>query len=280
MDRILLVTGASSGIGHHCAHALRARGWRVFATARRPEDVARLREEGLEAVPLDLACEASIEAALETVLAATGGRLDALFNNGAYGQPGAVEDLSRDVLRAQFEVNLFGTQSLTNRVIPVMRAQGHGRIVHNSSVLGLVSLPFRGAYNATKHALEALADAQRLELAGSGIHVCLIEPGPIESRFRENALAAFRRHIDSEHSPYRARYRGLLARLEKKGPGGPGTLGPEAVARKLVHALEAPRPRPRYYVTWPTWLLAGLKRALPSRALDAFLAVLSRWENR
>ncbi len=280
MDRILLVTGASSGIGHHCAHALRARGWRVFATARRPEDVTRLREEGLEAVALDLACEASIEAALETVLAATGGHLDALFNNGAYGQPGAVEDLSRDVLRAQFEVNLFGTQSLTNRVIPVMRAQGHGRIVHNSSVLGLVSLPFRGAYNATKHALEALADAQRLELRDSGIHVCLIEPGPIESRFRMNALAAFRRYIDSERSPYRARYQGLLARLEKEGPGGPGTLGPEAVARKLVHALEAPRPRPRYYVTWPTWLLAGLKRTLPSRALDAFLAALSRWENR
>ena len=280
MERILLVTGASSGIGHHCAHALQARGWRVFAGARRPEDVARLRDEGLEAVALDLACEASIEAALETVLAATGGRLDALFNNGAYGQPGAVEDLSRDVLRAQFEVNLFGTQSLTNRVIPVMRAQGHGRIVHNSSVLGLVSLPFRGAYNASKHALEALADAQRLELHGSGIHVCLIEPGPIESRFRENALAAFRRYIDIERSPYREHYRGVLARLEKSGPGGPGTLGPEAVAKKLVHALESLHPRPRYFVTWPTWFLAGLKRLLPSRALDAVLHAIARAENR
>jgi len=280
MDRSILVTGASSGIGHHCAHALRARGWRGFATARRPADVARLGEEGLEAVPLDLACEASIEAAVQEVLEATGGRLDALFNNGAYGQPGAVEDLSRDVLRAQLEVNVLGTQSLTNRVIPVMRAQGGGRIVHNSSVLGLVSLPFRGAYNASKHALEALADAQRLELRGSGIHVCLIEPGPIESRFRENALAAFRRYIDMGRSPYRDHYRGVLARLEKAGPGGPGTLGPEAVARKLVHALESPRPRPRYYVTWPTWLLAGLKRTLPSRALDAVLAAIARAENR
>ncbi len=280
MNRILLVTGASSGIGHHCAHALKARGWRVFASARKHEDVARLRAEGLEAVQLDLACSASIEAALAAVLEATDGRLDALFNNGAYGQPGAVEDLSREVLRAQFEVNLFGTQELTNRVIPVMRAQGGGRIVHNSSVLGFVSLPFRGAYNASKHALEALADAQRLELHGSGIHISLIEPGPIRSRFREHALAAFRRYIDAERSPYRAVYRGLLARLTKQGPAAPGTLGPEAVAAKLIHALESPRPRPRYYVTWPTWLMAGLKRALPTPWLDAALRLVSRNENR
>ncbi len=280
MERILLVTGASSGIGRHCAQVMKRRGWRVFATARRPEDLARLRSEGLEAVHLDLACPASIEAAVAEITAATGGRLDALFNNGAYGQPGAVEDLERDVLRAQFEVNVFGTQELTNQVIPVMRAQGHGRIVHNSSVLGLVSLPFRGAYNASKHALEALADTQRLELHGSGIHISLIEPGPIESRFREHALAAFRRYINAEHSPHRTTYRGLLARLEKPGPAAPGTLGPEAVAAKLIHALEAPRPRARYYVTWPTWLFATLKRALPTSWLDAALRLVSCQENR
>ncbi len=280
MERTLLVTGASSGIGHHCAQVMKQRGWRVFATARRPEDLDRLRAEGLEAVHLDLACPDSIEAALSEITAATGGRLDALFNNGAYGQPGAVEDLERDVLRAQFEVNVFGTQELTNRVIPLMRAQGHGRIVHNSSVLGLVSLPYRGAYNASKHALEALADTQRLELHGSGIHISLIEPGPIESRFREHALAAFRRYIDAERSPHRTVYRGLLARLEKPGPAAPGTLGPEAVAAKLIHALEAPRPRARYYVTWPTWLFASLKRALPTPWLDAALRLVSQRENR
>jgi NAD(P)-dependent dehydrogenase (short-subunit alcohol dehydrogenase family) len=271
----LLITGCSSGIGHHCAHAMAARGWRVFATARREQDVERLREEGLEALRLDLDDSDRIAGAVDDVLARTGGRLDGLFNNGAYGQPGAVEDLPREALRAQFETNLFGWVELTNRVIPAMRAQGHGRIVQNSSLLGLVALEWRGAYNATKFALEGLTDTLRLELAGSGIHVSLIEPGPIESRFRANGLAAYRRWIDAEHSVHRAHYAKTEARLRKEGPAAPFTLGPEAVARRLVHALESRRPRARYPVTFPTRLFAALRRVLPTRALDRVLAAVS-----
>lgn len=278
--RSVLITGCSSGIGYHCARGLAARGWRVFATCRRPEDVERLAAEGLESLALDLRDTASIRAAVEEVLARTGGRLDALFNNGAYGQPGAVEDLRREVLRAQFETNLFGWLELTNLLIPVMRRQGHGRIVMNSSVLGLVALPFRGAYNATKFALEGITDTLRLELAGSGIHVALIEPGPITSRFRANAHAALLANIDMERSHFRDKYRGAVARLTKEGPAAPFTLPPEAVLRRLTHALESARPRARYYVTFPTYLFGTLRRLLSTRALDRLLRSVSRSENR
>lgn len=200
--RSLLITGCSSGIGHAAAHAMAARGWRVFATARKEADVARLKGEGLEALALDLDSSASIEAAVADIAERTGGRLTALFNNGAYGQPGAVEDLSRETLRQQLETNLLGTHELTTRVLPMMRAQGHGRIVQNSSVLGFAALPYRGAYICSKFALEGLTDTLRQELSGSGIHVSLIQPGPITSRFRENAHRAFRAHIDTEHSAH------------------------------------------------------------------------------
>lgn len=267
----ILITGCSSGIGHHCAHALARRGWRVFATARREADVARLADEGLEALRLDLDDSESIRQAIDEVLGRCDGRLDALFNNGAYGQPGAVEDLSRDALRAQFETNLLGWLELTNRVIPAMRARGHGRIVQNSSLLGFVALKWRGAYNASKFALEGLTDTLRLELAGSGIDVVLIEPGPITSRFRANGLEAYRRWIDPGRSVHRERYARMEARLQKEGPAAPFTLGPEAVERKLVDALESPRPRTRYRVTFPAHLLAALRRALPARLLDRVL---------
>ncbi|MFP5505354.1 MAG: SDR family oxidoreductase [Gammaproteobacteria bacterium] len=276
----ILITGCSSGIGHHAAHALKARGYRVFATARKPADVERLKAEGLESLRLDLDDSESIRNAVADVLAATGGTLDALFNNGGYGQPGAVEDLSRDMLRAQFETNVFGTVELINAVIPAMRRQGHGRIVQNSSVLGFVGLPFRGAYNASKYALEGLYDTLRLELAGTGIQVSLIEPGPIASRFRANAHAVYQRTIDVERSPHRETYRAMERRLTKPGPAAPFTLGPEAVLAKLIHALESERARPRYYVTFPTYLFGTLKRVLPTRGLDWVLRRVSRGENR
>ncbi|MFO1423163.1 MAG: SDR family oxidoreductase [Candidatus Competibacteraceae bacterium] len=269
--KVILITGCSSGIGACAAHGLKARGWRVFATARQPVDVARLQAEGLESLPLDLCDSNSIRAAVMEILARTGGRLDALFNNGAYGQPGAVEDLTRAALREQFETNLFGTQELTNHIIPVMRRQGGGRILYNSSVLGLVAFPYRGAYVASKFALEGLADTLRLELIGAGIHVCLIEPGPILSRFRDNAHAAYRRHIRAEASPHREPYAAMEARLLKQGPAAPFTLPPEAVLKRVIHALESPRPRARYPVTVPTYLFAALRRILPTRALDAIL---------
>lgn len=272
----ILITGCSSGIGYHCAHALARRGWQVIASARRIEDVERLRAEGLSAVQLDLADPQSIARALAETLEITGGRLDALFNNGAYGQPGAVEDLSREVLRAQFETNLFGWHDLTCRVIPIMRRQGHGRIVQNSSVLGFVPLPYRGAYVASKYALEGLTDTLRLELRGSGISVSLLEPGPIASRFRDNAYRAFLANIDREHSVHRAAYQRAEGRLTQPGPVQPFTLGPEAVFAKLVHALESPHPKARYYVTVPTYLLGFLKRVLPTAALDWVMARVSR----
>lgn len=273
--RSVLITGCSSGIGYACALGLARRGYRVIASARRPEDVARLTAEGLSAVRLDLDDPESVAEGLDRTLDLTGGALDALFNNGAYGQPGAVEDLSRDCLRAQLETNLLGWHDLTCRVIPLMRRRGEGRIVHNSSLLGLVAMPFRGAYVASKFALEGLADTLRLELAGTGIHVSLIEPGPIASRFRDNAYRKWRDWIDAEHSPHRAAYAAMERRLLKEGPAAPFTLPPEAVLKRLIHALESPRPKPRYYVTAPTHVLAGLRRVLPTRGLDWVLRRLS-----
>ena len=276
----VLITGCSSGIGLCVAEGLRRRGHRVFATVRQANDMPMLQERGLETLQLDLSDSHSIHHAVDEVLTRNGGRLDALFNNGAYGQAGAVEDLSRDVLRTQFETNLFGTLELTNKIIPLMRRQGSGRIIMNSSVLGLVSLPYRGAYSASKFALESLADTLRLELAGSGIHISLIEPGPIKSRFRANSLDVFKRTIDITHSAHRRHYEGVLRRLEKPGPAAPFTLPPEAVLRRVIHALESRRPRRRYYVTFPTYLFAALRRVLPYAALDRMLARVSRGENR
>lgn len=268
----VIVTGCSSGIGLCVALGLRARGYRVFATARAPEDIARLASNGLESLFLDYTDSASIHAAVDEVLGRTDGRLYALINNGAYGQPGAVEDLTRDVLRAQFETNLFGWHELTRRVIPLMRTAGEGRIIQNSSVLGFAAMPFRGAYVASKFALEGLSDTLRMELAGSGIHVVLIEPGPIESRFRANSLRKFRETIDDEHSVFRDAYARVVSRLATEGAAVPFTLPPDAVLSRVVLALEKLRPRPRYYVTFPTYLFGYLKRVLGTRTLDRALA--------
>ncbi len=278
--KTILITGCSSGIGLCVAQGLQARGWRVFASARKAADVERLTQLGLESLPLDLADSASIHAAMDEVLRRSGGTLDALFNNGAYGQPGAVEDLGRAVLREQFETNLFGTHELTCRAIDTMRRQGHGRIVHNSSLLGLVALPFRGAYNASKYALEGLTDTLRLELHGSGIHIALVEPGPILSRFRANAMAKYKQNIDADNSFFRDTYRRMENRLTKVGPAAPFTLPPEAVLAKVIHALESPRPKARYFVTFPTWMFAVLRRLLPVGGLDWVLRRVSRGENK
>jgi len=273
-QKSILITGCSSGIGRCLADGLRQRGYRVFATARKSDDVAQLLADGFDALALDLDSPQSIRDAVDTILNRTQGKLYALINNGAYGQPGAVEDLSRDTLRKQFETNLFGTQELTNRVIPTMRAQGEGRIIQMSSILGIIGLGYRGAYTATKFALEALSDTMRLELHGTHIHISLIEPGPITSRFRENAFAAYKANIDVEHSAHRDYY----ARVEKRLGGSkplPFTLPPEAVLKKVIHALESRRPKLRYPVTFPTHLFAVLKRLLPVRMLDAILTAVS-----
>ena len=270
-QKTILITGCSSGIGLRCAEILKARGWRVFATARKAIDVEQLNRQEFESLQLDLDDSNSIQRAVAEILQRTGGTLDALFNNGAYGQPGAVEDLSRETLRKQFETNLLGTAELMNHVIPVMRRQGHGRIVQNSSVLGFVAMPYRGAYNASKFALEGLTDTLRLELKDTNIHLALIQPGPIESKFRTNAFAAFKANIDPTDSPHRENYEAMEARLKKEGPAAPFTLPASAVAAKLIHALESPRPKVRYPVTFPTYLFAWLKRLLPDRWQDVIL---------
>lgn len=266
--RSILITGCSSGIGLCAAQILQQRGYRVFATARKPADVSRLANEGFESLQLDLADSGSIQNAVTIILQRTGGTLDAIFNNGAYGLPGAIEDLSRASLRAQFETNLFGWVELTNLIIPVMRRQGHGRIVQNSSILGLIAMPFRGAYNASKFALEGLTDTLRQELADTQIKVALIEPGPILTRFRENSLRLFEASIDIQHSPHRNKYEKMLARLRIQGAAVPFTLPPDAVVKKLLHALESRHPKPRYFVTFPTYLFTFLKWLLGTRSLD------------
>ena len=270
MTRSILITGCSSGIGLDAARTMRERGWRVIATARNADDLARLKKfEGVEALRLELADPQSIATCAIRTLELTRGRLTALFNNAAFGQPGAVEDLTPALLREQLEVNLVGVHDLTRRLIPAMRKNGVGRIVNCSSVLGMIVAPYRGAYCASKFALEALTASLRLELEGSGIRVSLIEPGPIRSRFVEHAVERLKATIDMESSPHREVYR---ARLEAMKAGGQMyfKLEPEAVSKRLIHAVESPRPRRHYYVTVPTHAAAALRRLLPQFAIDYF----------
>ncbi|MCK8781202.1 SDR family oxidoreductase [Rhizobium sp. NTR19] len=262
--RTIIVTGCSSGIGAYCARALKADGWRVFATVRKEADLAPLEADGIEALLMDYTKPDTIAALVDTVLERTGGRLDAVFNNGAYGQAGAVEDLTTDVLRIQFETNLFGWHELTRRLIPVMRAQGHGRIVNCSSILGILPYRYRGAYTASKYALEGLTITMRMELEGSGITVSLIEPGPIASRFTANSLIKIHENVDLEGSVHAEQYKRQLKRLDGRGPVSRHKLGPEAVYDVLKHALTAPHPRPHYLVTKPAKQGAFLKRILPA----------------
>jgi NAD(P)-dependent dehydrogenase (short-subunit alcohol dehydrogenase family) len=268
-DKSILITGCSSGIGYDSAHALAKRGWRVFATCRQEKDCERLRGEGLESFVLDYSDSATIRDAVAECLSRNGGKLGAVFNNGAFAIPGPLEDVPTDAMRAIFETNFFGWHDLTRQIIPVMRRQGHGRIVNCSSVLGLVAYPWRGAYNATKFALEAASDTLRLELAETGIKVILIEPGPIATDFRKNAIRQFEAWVDWENSARVEQYRNsLLDQLYKGSTASRFELLPSAVTEKLIDALESRRPKPRYFVTTPTYIANILRRLLPTRALD------------
>jgi len=270
--RTIIVTGASSGIGAYCARALKDEGWRVFATARKREDITALEADGIEAFYLDYREPESIAALVEAVLERTGGTLDALYNNGAHAQAGAVEDLPVEALREQFETNFFGWHDLTKRIVPVMRAQAHGRIVHCSSILGLTPIKWRGAYVASKHALEGLMLCMRAELQGSGIQVSLIEPGPIQSKIASNGLHWFLKNIDHESSVHRADYAAQLARLRAGGSTSRHKLKPDAVHAVLRHALLSPRPKPHYVVTTPARIGVVLKRILPATLFYRVLA--------
>jgi NAD(P)-dependent dehydrogenase (short-subunit alcohol dehydrogenase family) len=278
--RNVLITGCSSGIGYCVAHGLRERGYQVYATARKPEDVARLAAEGFKAMRLDLADPESVQDAVHELMLRTNSELYAVFHNGAYGQAGALEDLSREVLERQFATNVFGWHQLTVALLPLFRQRNEGRIIYNSSLLGFVALPFRGAYNASKYAIEGLADTLRLELADTDIKVCLIEPGPVTSRFRANALQSLRDNVNITQSVHRDKYQGAIKRLEKVGPAAPFTLPPEAVLAKVIAALESPNPSARYPVTFPSHLFWALRRVLPTRWLDKFLLYISKSENK
>lgn len=273
--KTIFITGCSTGIGYCVSHGLQRRGHRVIASCRQPEDVKRLQDEGLDCVQLDLRDSASIKSAFKQCMALCGGKLDALFNNGAYGLAGAVEDVSREAIRDQFETNVFGWLELTNLVLPVMRQQGSGRIIQNSSVLGFVALPYRGAYTASKYAIEGLSDTLRLELAATDIKVSLIEPGPIESNFRKNAERAFHQYIQRRGSAHEQQYLAMEERLKKEGHATAFTLPASAVLDKVVHALESRKPKTRYYVTTPTYVFGYLKRILPGRLIDEVMLKVS-----
>lgn len=269
-SRSVLITGCSSGIGEYVAQQLQ-QDFHVIASARNPADVERLQALGLDAVQLDLADSASIAAAVSTVHTLCNGKLYGLFNNAGFGLPGAVEDIPREGLRAQFETNVFGPMELINHVLPWMREQQEGRIIQHSSVLGLCAFPFRGAYSGSKFALEGLSDTLRMELKGSGVHVSLIEPGPISSKFRDNAFLAYQRYVDRDKSVFRDKYTAMEARLKTPGPAAPFTESPDSVYRRVLHSLQSPKPKVRYYVTPPTYAFAILKRLLPFRLLDRVL---------
>jgi len=271
MTKSVLITGCSSGIGYVCAHALQAQGFKVIASCRKEEDVIRLRQEGLTCIQLDLADSQSITRGVEQTLALTNGELYGLFNNGAYGQPGALEDLPTDALREQFESNFFGWHQLVGEVLPIMRQQNEGRIIQNSSVLGFAAMKYRGAYNASKFAIEGWTDTLRLELYGSNIHIALLEPGPIETRFRQNALAAFMKWIDIENSPHKEHYLAQRSRLENETSSNRFVLPAQSCVAPVLHALTSPKPKIRYRVTTPTVLFAYLKRLLPARWMDEIL---------
>lgn len=267
----VLVTGCSSGIGYHVAKGLMERGYNVYTTARKPEDVTRLIAEGFKCLQLDYADSTSVQDLANELMLLVGTNLYGVFHNGAYGQPGAVEDLTRETLEKQFAANVFGWMELNNRLIVLMRHNNRGRIIFNSSVLGLISLPFRGAYNASKYAIEGFADTLRLELSDTNVKVSLIEPGPVESRFRANALQALKDNVNMEESVHRDRYKRTLKRLAKEGNVDPYTLPPEAVLKKVIHALEHKSPQAHYYVTTPTYIMGTLKRLLPTKLMDMFI---------
>ncbi|MEB4593025.1 SDR family NAD(P)-dependent oxidoreductase [Candidatus Thiothrix sp. Deng01] len=278
--RNVLITGCSSGIGYCVAKGLRERGYQVFASARQEKDVERLEGEGFKTLQLDLADPESVQDAVYELMLRTNSELYAVFHNGAYGQAGALEDISREALERQFAVNVFGWHQLTNMLMPILRQRNEGRIIYNSSILGYIALPFRGAYNASKYAIEGIADTLRLELADTDIKVCLIEPGPIESSFRINALQSLKEHVNIDQSVHRLKYQGAIRRLEKEGPAAPFTLPPEAVLKKVICALESPNPKARYPVTMPAHLFWALRRFLPERWMDKILLQVANSENQ
>jgi short-subunit dehydrogenase len=277
-QKTILITGCSSGIGYDSAFALAKRGHHVIASCRKQADVEKLIALGLEAVHMDVNDQHSIAQGFSDALTKANGRIDVLINNAGYGQIGALEDVPHQLLVEQFNTNVFGLMGLTRLVIPVMRQQNQGRIINISSLLGIVSLPFRGAYNASKYAVEGLSDTLRLELKPSGINVITIQPGPVESRFRDNAVDYSLKKIDTEDSCFQRQYTKMLGSYRQQKTDSIFTKQPDAVIKKLIHAVEASNPKAKYPVTLPSYLFLSLKRLLTVNMLDRVLTRVSRHE--
>ncbi len=276
--RTVLITGCSSGIGATTAIHLRDRGWRVAPTARKPEDLERLRSDGFDPISLDVQSPEAVERAIETATRMFPEGIGALVNNAGFGQPGAIEDITRDELRRQFEVNVIGVHDLTRHLLPAMIGQGYGRIVNIGSILGLYALPFIGAYSASKFALEALTDALRAEMSGTGLGVSLIGPGPIRSSFRDNAASLTDGSVAGRVSRFDALYERGTRTVKEGKAYSRGTLAPLAVAKKIEHALTSRRPRGRYSVTTQALICEQALRVMPRSVMQAILAYKAQRE--
>ena len=268
MSVSILITGCSSGIGKQTALYLNNKGYTVFATARKDEDVKILQDLGLKAFKLDVTKKETITQTLQNITKLTNGTLDILFNNAGYGQPGAIEDLKTDILKEQFETNVFGLHEVTLQVLPIMKAQGYGKIIQHSSVLGLVSLKLRGAYNASKYAIEGLTDTLRLELLDTNISVTLLNTGPVLSDFRKNAKEKLIQNIDIENSRFKNSYN---LSLQSKKSDVPFTLEAIEVSKIIEKIIKTKNVKPRYYITTATYLLGIAKRLLSTAKLDKIL---------
>ncbi|MBU0477003.1 SDR family NAD(P)-dependent oxidoreductase [bacterium] len=267
----VLITGCSSGLGLYMAESLQQDGWKVFATARKEEDIENLRSKGIDAFFLDVTNSESIEKLVKYVSEKTDGKLYALINNAGCGYSGALEDITRDAMRNQFEVNVFGVHELTNQIIPTFRKNKRGRIINISSAAGRFSTPFMGAYSASKFALEALSDALRLELRNTGIKISIIEPGPLKSDFSKNALAIFQNQVNPpKNSHYKDIYE-KMGKYRQTKETKKNIPGPDVFYKKVKHALESKRPKIRYPVTMTAYLASYLKRIFPDRLLDILL---------
>ncbi|APC96298.1 SDR family NAD(P)-dependent oxidoreductase [Francisella frigiditurris] len=265
----ILITGCShGGIGYATAKHLKGLGHTVFASARQQKDVDLLISEGFDTYLIDVNNEEQIDRAFDEILIKTDGKLDVLFNNAGYGQAGALEDIPTKYLKEQFETNVFALHNLTCKALKIMRKQGYGKIIQHSSVLGLISLKYRGAYNASKYAVEGLADTMRLELKGSNIFMSTLNTGPITSKFRENSLKTVK-NVEYENSVHKEEYQKILEGNHKKVPFKEEAI---SVAKVVEEILNSKKPKPRYYITKATWLMAILKRVLPATTLDNFLS--------
>ena len=273
----ILITGCSSGIGKDVAITLHNKGWRVFATCRSKTDCTFFTKLGIESFPLDLLKEESINCAVNLVKEKTKSQLDVLFNNGAYAIPGAIQDIPRSAMREIFEVNVFGQIDLINRCIPLMMSSDYPKIINCSSVLGFISLPYRGLYSATKYSIEALTDALRRENYDSKIKFVLIQPGPINTDIKKKSVKHFEKWINWKKSIHKKTYENkVIKRLydnNYKDSFNSYELQPDEVTKILINVLNSKKPKARYKITIQTKIAQIMTKLLPTNILDWFFKI-------